>query len=169
MPNLTFVPACDLYDTYLDQAKVPKSLQWRSFGKEKRFCGYAITVKCFEDNSRVKELVEQPQSNPHVLIVDGGGSYRCALLGDQLAAAAEKNQWAGIVVHGCVRDVDILSTIPIGIVALGCTPRKSKRMGEGQVNVPIFVGDVVVHPGDAVFVDSDGVLFLDPSILKLQD
>lgn len=162
---LSFIPTCDLYDSYLDKAKVPTTLQWRSFGNVQHFCGVAVTVKCFEDNSRVKELVESAAPGPQsILVIDGGGSQRCALLGDKLAQAAAENHWVGIVVHGCVRDVDVLKKISIGIVAMGCIPRKSKRMGEGQVNVPIRVGDVMVNPGDEVYIDNDGVLFLDPSI-----
>jgi regulator of ribonuclease activity A len=201
---LTFVPTCDLYDRHLDRAKIPQwpttattaetggggTIQWRSFGPVKRFCGYAVTVKCYEDNSRVKELLVEiaaaaaalhmPRTagghpglvqlelgrRRHVLVVDGGGSRRCALLGDQLAtAAAASDYWAGLVIYGCVRDVDALSTITnLGLVALGCMPRASVRRGEGLVNVPISIGDVTVNPGDAVYVDHDGVLFLDPSL-----
>jgi regulator of ribonuclease activity A len=206
---LTFVPTCDLYDRHLDRARIPQwpatetgggggggsnsgTIQWRSFGPVQRFCGYAVTVKCYEDNSRVKELVaetvaaaaaaalhmprtagstppglEQLIRRRHVLVVDGGGSRRCALLGDQLAtAAAASDYWAGLVIYGCVRDVDVLSTITnLGLVALGCTPRSSVRRGEGLVNVPVSIGDVTVNPGDAVYVDHDGVLFLDPSVV----
>jgi regulator of ribonuclease activity A len=211
---LTFVPTCDLYDRYLDRAKIPQwptataaaetggtggsgsgTIQWRSFGPVQRFCGYAVTVKCYEDNSRVKELLlvetaaaaalqmvprttatggppglEQlgRRRRQHVLVVDGGSSRRCALLGDQLAtaaAAASDDHWAGLVIYGCVRDVDALSTIAnLGLVALGCTPRSSVRRGKGLVNVPVSIGDVTVNPGDAVYVDHDGVVFLDPSL-----
>jgi regulator of ribonuclease activity A len=207
---LTFVPTCDLYDLHLDRAKIPQwpttgatttetgggggdssggTIQWRSFGPVQRFCGYAVTVKCYEDNSRVKELLveiaaaaaalqmprtaggppglEQLIRRRHVLVVDGGGSRRCALLGDQLAtAAAAADYWAGLVIYGCVRDVDAISTITnLGLVALGCTPRSSVRRGEGLVNVTVSIGDVTVNPGDAVYVDHDGVLFLDPSVV----
>lgn len=135
------------------------------------FCGYAVTVQCYEDNSRVKELVETPllqqtEGRKNVLVVDGGGSMRIALLGDRLAACAVQNGWAGLVIYGCVRDVDVLRTMDdLGLVALGCTPRKSVRRGQGEVNVPITIGDVLVWPGDAVFVDDDGVVFLDPSLV----
>jgi regulator of ribonuclease activity A len=120
-----------------------------------------VTVKCFEDNSRVKELVETTgDHNNKVLVIDGGGSDRCALLGDMLAENSVQNKWAGIVVYGCVRDVDALAQLDIGIQALGSTPRKSTRRGEGVTNVPVQIGNVLVNPGDVVFADNDGVLFL---------
>jgi len=161
-PLLRFQPTCDLYDTYLDDARVP-ALPWQSYGAKKQFCGYAVTVKCHEDNSRVKELVETfAGSRGKVLVVDGGGSLRCALLGDLLAAHAVRNQWEGVIVHGCVRDVDALSQLQVGIFALGHLPRKSTRRGEGQTNVAVQVGNVTVNPGDLVFADNDGVLILPP-------
>jgi regulator of ribonuclease activity A len=161
-----FRPTCDLYDEYLDLlARVP-TLHWKSYGKQKQFCGYAVTVKCFEDNSRVKELVETSGDHNKVLVIDGGASLRCALLGDMLAENAVHNNWAGIVVHGCVRDVDALAQLNIGIQALGNTPRKSTRRGEGVTNIPVQIGNVLVNPGDLVFADNDGVLFLAPESIR---
>jgi regulator of ribonuclease activity A len=176
---LSFIPTCDLYDRLLERAKIPGhtdgggTIQWRSFGPVRCFCGYAVTVQCFEDNSRVKELVETKPllkqtegRQKNVLVVDGGGSMRMALLGDRLAACAVQNGWAGLVIYGCVRDVDVLRTMDdLGLVALGCTPRKSVRRDQGEVHVPITIGDVLVRPGDAVYVDNDGVVFLDPSLV----
>jgi len=159
--NLQFTPTCDLYDTYLDRARVPH-LTWKSYGAKKQFCGYAVTVKCFEDNSRVKELVETEGSIGKVLVVDGGGSTRCALMGDMLAENAVKNQWEGIVVYGCVRDVDALAQLDVGILALGNLPRKSTRRGEGQTNVQVQIGNCTINPGDLVFGDNDGLLVLPP-------
>jgi regulator of ribonuclease activity A len=164
MSSLSFTPTCDLYDTYLDQARVP-SLYWQSYGGRKQFCGPAVTIKCFEDNSRLKECTEIP-GNHRVLVVDAGGSNRCAVMGDMLAASAASNQWAGIVVYGCVRDVTALSQIDLGIVALGTTPRKSTRRGEGSMDLPITIGNVTCNPGDYVYVDQDGVLILDPKLVK---
>lgn len=164
-PTLTFTPTCDLYDTYLDEARVP-AVPWKSYGAKKQFCGYAVTVKCFEDNSRVKELVETEGSAGRVLVVDGGGSTRCALMGDMLAEHAVKNQWEGIVVYGCVRDVDALAALGVGIQALGNIPRKSTRRGEGQTEIPVQIGNCTVNPGDLVFADNDGVLILPPEEAK---
>ncbi|GAX19864.1 regulator of ribonuclease activity A [Fistulifera solaris] len=153
-----FVPTCDLYDEFLDAARVP-TVAWQSFGGIKQFYGPVVTVKCFEDNSRVKELVET-DGKRSVLVVDGGASMRCALLGDMLASKAQENNWAGILIHGCVRDVAPLSKIKLGIMALGSTPRKSKRNGEGQSQVLVRLGDAECRPNDIVFCDLDGVLIL---------
>lgn len=161
-PPLVFTPTCDLYDQHVDRARVP-CLAWQSYGRKKQFCGRAYTIKCHEDNSRLKEATELP-GHHRVLVVDAGGSTRCAVMGDMLAANAVKNQWAGVIVHGCVRDVDALGQMDgLGVMALGTTPRKSTRRGEGQVNLPVQLGpDVWVNPGDWVFADRDGVLILDP-------
>lgn len=153
-----FIPTCDLYDEYLDAARVPTIL-WQSFGAIKQFFGPAVTVKCFEDNTRIKELVET-DGKGRVLVVDGGASMRCALLGDMLALKAQENNWAGILIHGCVRDVGALSKIKVGIMAIGSTPRKSKRSGDGQTQLLIRLGDVECRPDDVVFCDLDGVLIL---------
>ena len=203
--SLRFIPTCDLYDQFLDDAKVPFNLNWHSYGGVSQFCGTAVTVKCWEDNSRIKELLmpagnqnqnqqEQQQADnddntKKVLVVDAGGAAsRVAVLGDLLAAAAAaaaaaadddnnhntttRTKWAGIVIHGRVRDVAALSTINIGILALGHTPRKSVRRGEGQVQVPIQIGGgggggtAECNPGDAVYCDLDGVLILRPDQLS---
>lgn len=156
--NAGFVPTCDLYDEYLDAARVP-TVSWQSFGAFTQFCGPAVTVKCFEDNTIVKELVET-DGKGRVLVVDGGASMRCALLGDMLAIKAQDNNWAGIIIYGCVRDVAVLSKVKIGIMALGSTPRKSKRTGEGQMQLLIRLGDIECRPDDVVFCDLDGVLIL---------
>lgn len=153
-----FIPTCDLYDEYLDAARVP-TVSWQSFGAIKQFFGPVVTVKCFEDNTRVKELVETAGKG-RVLVVDGGASMRCALLGDMLALKAQENNWVGILIHGCVRDVAALSKVKLGIMALGSTPRKSKRNGEGQSQLLVRLGDVECRPGDVVYCDLDGVLIL---------
>jgi RraA family protein len=123
------------------------------------------------DTSEGHQAPPQAQpAPPYVLVVDGGGSRHCALLGDQLAAAAVQSQcWAGIVVYGCVRDVHVLGNLPIGIVAIGTTPRKSIRRGQGEHGVPITIGEATIHPGDYVFVDRDGVLVLDPDDVRWEE
>ena len=158
MSTTGFTSTCDLYDEFLDEARVP-SLAWRSFGGRKAFCGPTVTVKCFEDNSRIKELVESVGEG-RVLVVDAGASHRCAVMGDMLAGHAADNKWAGIVAQGYVRDVQALAEIDVGVIALGCTPRKSTRRGEGQVDLPIRIGDVDCRPGDWIFCNQDGVLIL---------
>lgn len=132
-------------------------LPWRDFGGVSVFSGRAVTVKCHEDNSLVKELVQTPGEG-RVILVDGGESRRRALLGDQLAAKAADNGWSGLVIAGVVRDVEILETLPLGIKALGCCPQKTDKRGEGQKDLPIEVGGCVVEPGAYIYADRNGVL-----------
>jgi regulator of ribonuclease activity A len=156
---------CDLYDKFEGVARVPKLL-FKDFGARKRFCGEIATVKCYEDNSRVKELCSKP-GNGRVLIVDGGGSIRCALLGDLIAKAAVQNAWAGVVVYGCIRDRNALASMDIGIKALGSVPAKSVRRGEGQVDVPLDFGGICWASGDVLFADEDGILLLDAQTARI--
>lgn len=149
---------CDLADRFGDFARIPAPL-FRHFGGVKRFSGLAVTVKCFEDNSRVKELLATP-GDGRVLVVDGGGSLRCALLGDMIANDAVANGWAGIVVHGCVRDTAVLGTLDIAIMAIGATPRRSTRRNEGATHLDIELGGISVAEGDLVVGDEDGLLVL---------
>lgn len=154
---------CDLADEHGDGARVlPHTL--RHYGGTGRFTGPVATVKCFEDNSRVKELVETP-GDGRVLIVDAGGSTRYALLGDNLAGTAQQNGWAGIVIHGCVRDTAALALLPLGIMAVGSTPRRSLKNGEGQAGIPIEIGAVGCAPGDVLFADQDGAVLIAQSLL----
>jgi regulator of ribonuclease activity A len=132
-------------------------LPWQDFGARLRFHGEAVTVKCFEDNSLVKELVQSP-GRGRVIVVDGGASQRRALLGDQLAASAVANGWSGLVIAGAVRDVEILETLDLGIKALGACPQKTDKRGEGQQDIPIEVGGATVRPGDFIYADRNGVL-----------
>lgn len=147
----------DLCDDHADIVRVVTGLHWHSYGGRKAFGGRVETVRCFEDNSRVKERLAM-DGDGGVLVVDGGGSLRHALIGDLIAARAAENGWAGVVVHGACRDVDVLSTIDIGVVALGCVPIKSVRRGEGQLNVPIAFGGVSFEPGEWVYVDANGII-----------
>ena len=159
MRHEDFSSTCDLYDQFLDEARVPSNV-FTHFGGRTRFSGRATTVKCFEDNSRVRELAQTPGEG-RVMVVDGGGSYRCALVGDVIAGMAEEHGWEGVVIFGCVRDRKALGELDIGVLALAATPRKSVRKGAGKTDVPAELGDIVCNPGDRVFVDEDGVLLLD--------
>lgn len=154
---------CDLYDELGDQLRTLNPI-FADFGGKASFHGKAVTVKCFEDNSRIKELVNTPGNN-QVLVIDGGGSTRCALFGDMIAKEALENGWAGTIVFGCVRDKAMLRTIDIGIKALAATPRKSTKKGEGQVNIRIWMNGVACDPGDYVIADEDGILIAEPGVL----
>ena len=149
---------CDLSDELGDQARVIGS-EFLDFGGRRKFTGAAATIKCFEDNSLVRRMVKSPGAG-RVLVVDGGGSRRCALLGDMLAKEALNNGWAGLIIDGCVRDCAELATLDIGIKARGATPRRSVKNGEGQVDLEIEVAGVILRPGDMVFADADGIIIL---------
>jgi regulator of ribonuclease activity A len=144
-------------DEYGDRASVCL-LQFRSFGRV-AFSGRIATVRCFEDNVVVRTCLEGA-GDGRVLVVDGGGSYRCALLGDSIANLAIGNGWAGIVVHGCVRDSAALDSLELGVKALGTNPRPSRKEGAGAAGVPLDFGGVVFEPDALVYADHDGVVVL---------
>ena len=147
----------DLCDAHPDDVQVVTGLIWHSYGGRQAFGGPIETVKCFEDNSRVKERLAE-QGKGRVLVVDGGGSLRHALIGDQIAAMAADNGWSGVIIHGACRDVDVLPGIDLGVLALGTVPIKSVRRGEGQVGLPVSFGRVLFKPGDWVYADVNGIV-----------
>ena len=128
-----------------------------SFGARERFCGTARTIKLFEDNSLLAQAVREPGAG-QVLVVDAGGSARCAVLGGNLARSAADNGWVGVIVFGAVRDVEEIDGCAIGVRALAVTPRRSVKRGEGQRDLAVAVCGVTVRPGDWVYADRDGVL-----------
>ena len=146
----------DLCDAHGDDLQVCAPL-FRDFGGCRVFYGPVSTVQCFEDNSLVREALET-EGKCGVLVVDGGGSLRCALLGDQLAVLAEKNGWAGVIINGCVRDSSALAVTSIGIKALATSPRKSIKLGAGEVKLRLRFADVTFTPGHYVYADEDGIV-----------
>ncbi|MGR8919734.1 MAG: ribonuclease E activity regulator RraA [Gammaproteobacteria bacterium] len=155
-------PTADLYDEHGEALRVMAPL-FRDYGGVKAFSGPASTVKVYEDNSLVRAALEEPGAG-RVLVVDGGGSMRCALVGDNLAALGEKNGWAGIVVYGCIRDAAPIGAIGIGVKAMATNPRKSIKKGEGERDVTLRFAEVVVEPGDYVYADEDGVVLADAKL-----
>ncbi len=129
----------------------------RHFGGRKRFAGQVATVLCIEDNSKVREAVGEPGQG-RVLVVDGGASSQCALLGDLLAEKAVANGWSGIVVNGCVRDSARLGQLELGVMALATHPRRSEKRGHGDRDVPVRFAGVTFHPGDYLYADEDGLI-----------
>ncbi len=146
----------DIADQFPDQVAAIE-LPLRNYGGISAFSGAAVTVKCHEDNSLVKELVATP-GRGRVLVVDGGGSLRRALLGDMLAEQAAANAWAGLVINGAIRDVDQVAAIELGVQALGATPVKTAKLGVGQQGIAIQFGGVRINPGDTIYADNNGVL-----------
>ncbi len=146
----------DLCDQHGDAVAVAAPV-FRSFGGRRRFSGPIATLRCFEDNSFVRSLLLQ-DGQGHVLVVDGGGSLRCALVGDQLAALGVTNRWSGIVVNGCVRDTAALDRCDIGIFALAAHPRRSEKRNVGEPGVEVRFADVTFRPGEWVYADEDGLI-----------
>ena len=150
------VATSDLVDAH-EASLQSCALPFRQFGGRARFHGPVRTLRTFEDNARLKALVSTPGDGA-VLIVDGGGSLRAALIGDVIAGLAHDNGWAGLILWGAVRDSVALATIDIGIKALGTNPWKSGKTGAGQVDGPVCFGGATFRAGDWVYSDEDGIV-----------
>jgi regulator of ribonuclease activity A len=146
----------DLCDEFGEELQVCQSV-FRDFGGRRRFCGPIATIKCFEDNSLVRDLVAEP-GNGRVLVVDAGGSMRRAVLGDLLAKKAVDNGWNGFVIFGCIRDSVAIGSMAVGVKALGTNPLKTDKRGEGQRDVTIRFADATFAPAAWVYADEDGIL-----------
>lgn len=149
----------DLCDEYGDVVAVVPG-QYQNFGGAESCCGEIVTVRCFEDNSRVKEQLAEP-GDGRVLVVDGGASLRCALIGDLIAAGAVDKGWSGVVIRGACRDVPVLRTLDLAVYTLGSCPRRSTRKGAGELNVPIDLDGVLIKPGQWLFADATGLVVAD--------
>lgn len=152
---MTFLTT-DLCDAHMDSVAVLEPIL-RAYGGAPRFFGPIATLKLFEDNALVRSALSEPGAG-RVLVIDGGGSLRCALLGDQLGLLAVENGWAGVVVYGAIRDAVALGALPLGIRALATHPMKSIKRGEGQRDVPVVFGGVRFEPGHWLYADEDGVI-----------
>lgn len=153
----------DLCDANEGKVRVVAPM-FRSFGGKTRFTGPISTLKVFEDNSLVRSALETAGAG-RVLVVDGGGSMRCAMVGDQLAALGVKNGWAGIVVYGCIRDSGPIAGMDIGVFALGTHPQKSVKKGAGDQDIPVTFGGVTFVPGHWLYADEDGVIVADAPLV----
>ncbi|HEX7148109.1 MAG TPA: ribonuclease E activity regulator RraA [Actinomycetota bacterium] len=150
------VATADLIDQHGESLQ-SCDLQFRQFGGRKRFSGRTRTVRCYQDNVLVRNVLSEPGEG-QVLVVDGGGSLHTSLVGDVIAGLAQGNGWAGLVVNGAVRDVEALGALDLGIKALGSNPRKSAKRQRGQVDVPVTFGGVTFRPGAHLYSDDDGVV-----------
>lgn len=146
----------DLCDENPELVRVCEPM-FANFGGREAFGGEIVTIKCHEDNSLVKENAGKPGKGK-VMVVDGGGSLRRALLGDMIAADAVKNGWEGLVIYGCVRDVDELAELDLGVQALAATPLKTDKRGIGDLNVAVTFGGITFVPGEYVYADNNGVI-----------
>ena len=147
----------DLCDAHPNKVRVAEPIGWNDYGAVSLFNGIIHTVKCFEDNSLVRTALEQ-NGEGKVLVVDGGGSMRCALLGDMLGELAVKNKWNGIIIYGCIRDSKAMSELAVGVKALDTIPLKSNKRNEGQENIPVRFAGVDFIPGEFVYTDEDGII-----------
>jgi regulator of ribonuclease activity A len=149
------VVLADLFDAHEASLQL-LALPWRSFGARASFAGPVQTLACFEDNTFVRTLLGD-EGRGRVLLVEGGGSLRCALLGDQLAELAVKNGWTGVVVHGAIRDAAVMRTLDLGVMALGTCPIKSVKRSSGRPGDPVQVAGITVRTGMWLYADDDGV------------
>ncbi|MBS0433783.1 MAG: ribonuclease E activity regulator RraA [Proteobacteria bacterium] len=165
MSTTTDFATCDLCDAHkAGYAEGDAALRvlppvFASYGGRARFCGPVLTVRCFEDNSPVKAALESPGEG-RVLVVDGGGSLRRALIGGNIAAAAARNGWAGVVIDGAARDKAELAACDVGIRALALMPMPTDRKTPGQTGVPVLVQGVWVRTGDWLYADEDGIVVM---------
>lgn len=170
MSDQTFV-TCDLLDDHpeKDLQVVTPSMDgkfFKSYGARQSFAGQVVTVKCFEDNSRVKELLAT-DGRGKVLVVDGGASMRCALMGDMIAESAVNHHWNGVVIYGCVRDVDAIAKLDLGIHALAAIPQKSNRKGIGEVDLTLYFGGISINSGDYIYADNNGIVIAKEKLVDL--
>jgi regulator of ribonuclease activity A len=154
--TVPFRPTADLVDEIGSDVR-SCDLQFRQFGGRREFAGPITTVRCFQDNALLKSVLSQPGAGG-VLVIDGAGSLHTALVGDVIAELARANGWAGLVVHGAVRDAAALIDIDIGIKALGTNPRKSTKSGAGERDIEISLGGVTFVPGEVAYSDDDGIV-----------
>ena len=153
----------DLCDEYSDNIQIAQP-GMLSYGGKNRFAGRILTFKLFEDNSLLRDMLDN-RGEGQVIVVDGGGSMRCALFGDMLAGKAVANGWGGLVINGCIRDSADIASMNIGIRALGTHPLKSVKRGVGEANVPVSFANVTFNPGDYLYADEDGIIVAKESLL----
>jgi regulator of ribonuclease activity A len=154
----------DLCDGFPQLVKLVEPL-FREYGDSRKFAGPIETLKVFEDNTLVRQVLET-EGRGKVLVVDGGGSVRCALVGGRLAALARDNGWSGLLIHGCVRDSAELCRIPVAVRALNASPMASRKNGEGQRGTNVAFAGVTFCPGQFLYADEDGILLADRDLLQ---
>lgn len=158
MKKISTPDLCDAHENEFQQGQL-KMLDpiFNNYGGRDHFYGEAVTIKCFEDNSVVKKLVGTPGEGK-VIVMDGGGSLRRAILGDMLAANAADNGWAGLLIYGCIRDCDEIAEIELGVKALNTNPMKTEKRGLGDLDIPVTFAGHTINPGDWVYSDNNGIL-----------
>jgi len=150
------ISTADLCDAHADELQIAEP-GLVTIGGAPAFGGPIATVQVLEDNVLVRQALEEPGQG-RVLVIDGGGSLRCALIGDMLATLARDNGWAGVIVNGCVRDSRAIGALEVGVMALATHPRKSGKLGQGSRDVPVSFRGVTFRPGQVVYADRDGIV-----------
>jgi RraA family protein len=158
MDSLPTAEICDTNATHLTNGDL-RILHpvFQMYGQSRAFSGPVVTVKVFEDNVLVRELLET-KGEGRVLVIDGGGSMRCALVGGNLVQLAQNMGWSGIVVNGCIRDVDEINLCQVGVRALASHPLKSNKNGTGEKHVAVYVGGTFIRDGEWLYADNDGII-----------
>lgn len=157
MMKISTPDLCDQYEA--DESVSLKILDgiFNNYGGRKDFSGEAVTIKCFEDNSVVKKLLDTAGEG-RVIVMDGGGSLRRAILGDMLAENAASNGWAGLIINGCIRDCDEIASVNLGVKAINTHPMKTEKRGLGDLNVSVTFAGHTISPGDWIYADNNGVI-----------
>jgi RraA family protein len=158
MAFVTTAEVCDANQELIRSGQL-RALQpiFQIYGRRQIFSGPVVTVKVFEDNGLIRQFIEE-KGNGRVLVVDGGGSQRCAILGGNPVVQAQNNGWAGIVVNGCIRDVDEINGCDIGVRALASHPIKASKKGLGEQRVPVNIAGTRICDGEWLYADTDGIL-----------
>ena len=153
----------DLYDKYENSLSICEPL-FSDYGGQITFSGKVRTLKCFEDNSLVRDMLGETVDGD-VLVVDAGGSRRCAMLGDMLAQMGVDNGWSGVIMNGCIRDAEDIATMPLGVKALATHPAKSKKQGVGERDIAVSFAGVNFVPGHYLYADRDGIVVSDTMLV----
>lgn len=153
----------DLCDAFPGLVQVAQPL-FREYGGVEKFAGPIETLRVHEDNTLVRETLERPGQG-RVLVVDGGGSLKCALVGGRLAGLAQSNGWSGVIVNGCIRDSVEIRQLRVGIRALDAVPMRGGKNGTGERGVTVSFAGVMFAPGRFVYADTDGVLVAERNLL----
>jgi len=157
------IVTADLWDEFAQELTL-LNVDFRHFGAKTSFAGEVVTLKLYEDNTYVRKLLAEP-GNGKVLVVDGGGSTRCALVGDNIAKLAMDNHWAGVVVYGCIRDSQVINQMQVAVKAIGTCPVKSIKRNVGLVGETLIIEGTQIHPGQYLYADMDGVLLSDRKLV----
>ncbi len=162
MTDIDFIPTADLVDIIGEDVRSCDT-QFCDLGGNVEFCGQITTVRCFQDNALLKEILGE--DNPGgVLVIDGDASVHTALVGDLIAGRGRDHGWAGVIVNGAIRDSKVIGEMDFGCKALGTNPRKSSKTGEGDRDVDVKLGGITFHPGEFVYCDSDGIVVTEQPI-----